>query len=390
MKRILALILTMVFCYTMVGSPIDETTAKQFAQNFWKENNIMAVRNGKVFKQMPEAARFVNVAPQHGYSAFYIFNNTAGKGYVIMAADDCVTPILGYSYENNFGDGELPPNFKAWLDNYALQIEEATTMKLNASEEIRNDWNCLRQCKTLPIKSEKAVGPLVQTKWNQSPYYNALCPYDSNAGARAVTGCVATAMAQVMKYWSHPAQGFGNHSYVPSSHPEYGTLYVDFSNTNYDYNDKNNNDRDSYNGNNSEEQDGKGKPDWNTSYSNEWRDGRWYNADGTQTYSGTLQWESNATGWWVEDTDGWYPTDSWQKIDNVWYYFKPDGYMASNEYYNGYWFNADGSWDDKYLLSWKQNSTGWWVEDISGWWPQSQWLKIDGSWYYFDASGYMV
>ena len=235
MKRILALILTMVFCYTMVGSPIDETTAKQFAQNFWKENNIMAVRNGKVFKQMPEAARFVNVAPQHGYSAFYIFNNTAGKGYVIMAADDCVTPILGYSYENNFGDGELPPNFKAWLDNYALQIEEATTMKLNASEEIRNDWNCLRQCKTLPIKSEKAVGPLVQTKWNQSPYYNALCPYDSNAGARAVTGCVATAMAQVMKYWSHPAQGFGNHSYVPSSHPEYGTLYVDFSNTNYNW-----------------------------------------------------------------------------------------------------------------------------------------------------------
>ncbi|MCR4845601.1 MAG: leucine-rich repeat protein [Eubacterium sp.] len=162
------------------------------------------------------------------------------------------------------------------------------------------------------------------------------------------------------------------------------------SNTNYDYNDKNNNDRDSYNGNNSEGQDGKGKPDRNTSYSNEWRDGRWYNADGTQTYSGTLQWKSNATGWWVEDTDGWYPTDSWQKIDNVWYYFKPDGYMASNEYYNGYWFNADGSWDDKYLLSWKSNSTGWWVEDISGWWPSSSWLKIDGYWYYFDASGYMV
>jgi hypothetical protein len=74
----------------------------------------------------------------------------------------------------------------------------------------------------------------------------------------------------------------------------------------------------------------------------------------------------------------------------VGYFFKPDGYMASNEYYNGYWLNSDGSWDDKYFLSWKQNSTGWWVEDISGWWPQSQWLKIDGSWYYFDASGYMV
>ena len=108
------------------------------------------------------------------------------------------------------------------------------------------------------------------------------------------------------------------------------------------------------------------------------------------TYPGTLQWKNNATGWWVEDTDGWYPTDKWQKIDGVWYYFKPDGYMAANEYYKGYWFNADGSWDEKYFLSWKSNATGWWVEDISGWWPSSSWLKIDGYWYYFDASGYMV
>ncbi len=125
-------------------------------------------------------------------------------------------------------------------------------------------------------------------------------------------------------------------------------------------------------------------------YSNEWVNGKWYNEDGTQTYPGTLQWKSNATGWWVEDTDGWYPTDKWQKIDGVWYYFKPDGYMAANEYFKGYWFNADGSWDDRYQLSWKSNATGWWVEDISGWWPSSCWLKIDGYWYYFDASGYMV
>ena len=127
-----------------------------------------------------------------------------------------------------------------------------------------------------------------------------------------------------------------------------------------------------------------------TSYSNEWVDGKWYNKDGTQTYKGTMQWKSNATGWWIEDSAGWYPTNTWQKIDGTWYFFKPDGYMASGEYYNGYWFNKDGSWDSQYLLSWKSNETGWWVEDISGWWPQSSWLKIDGYWYYFDASGYMV
>ncbi|MCR4846201.1 MAG: hypothetical protein K5865_05640 [Eubacterium sp.] len=132
------------------------------------------------------------------------------------------------------------------------------------------------------------------------------------------------------------------------------------------------------------------KADNKKKYSNEWVDGKWYDEFGNCAYEGILSWKSNATGWWVEDTAGWYPTSSWQKIDGVWYYFKPDGYMAANEYYNGYWFNANGSWDDQYFLSWKSDATGWWVEDISGWWPSSSWLKIDGYWYYFDASGYMV
>ena len=233
MKRILSLIVMMVFSYALVGGPIDENTAKQLAQNFWKENNVMAVKDGKVYKRQMDEARFVNVAPQHGYSEFFIFNNTAGKGYVIMAADNNVTPILGYSYENNFDGGELPPNFKAWLDGYAMQIREAASLRLNATEEIRNDWECLRQGKTMPVKSEKAVAPLVKTKWSQAPYYNDLCPYDRQVNQRAVTGCVATAMAQVMKYWSYPVHGLGNHSYVPSSHPEYGTQYADFSAVNY-------------------------------------------------------------------------------------------------------------------------------------------------------------
>ncbi len=125
-------------------------------------------------------------------------------------------------------------------------------------------------------------------------------------------------------------------------------------------------------------------------YSNEWIKGKWYSADGSQTYEGILEWKCNSTGWWVEDTSGWYPQSAWQKIDGIWYYFNSDGYMASSEYYGGYWFNGDGSWDEAYYLTWKSNSTGWWVEDKSGWWPASQWLKIDGSWYYFDSSGYMV
>ena len=128
----------------------------------------------------------------------------------------------------------------------------------------------------------------------------------------------------------------------------------------------------------------------NTNYKDEWINGKWYDSNGNNTYTGILEWRSDGTGWWVQDSSNWYPADLWQKIDGVWYYFKPDGYMAANEYYNGYWFNADGSWDPQYNLKWMSNASGWWVEDISGWWPSNSWLKINGNWYYFDGSGYMV
>ena len=127
-----------------------------------------------------------------------------------------------------------------------------------------------------------------------------------------------------------------------------------------------------------------------SNYKSEWVGGKYYDADGKQSYNGVLSWKSNSQGWWVQDSLGWYPTSSWQKIDGVWYYFKADGYMASNEYYYGYWFNSDGSWDSRYYLSWKSNASGWWVEDTSGWWPSNSWLKIDGCWYYFNGAGYMV
>lgn len=126
------------------------------------------------------------------------------------------------------------------------------------------------------------------------------------------------------------------------------------------------------------------------SYSNEWVDGKWYDADGNQSYSGTLEWKCNSAGWWVEDTANWYPVSCWQKIDGYWYYFDASGYMVSSAWQDGCWLGSDGAWTYEPAGSWKGNSSGWWFEDTSGWYPYSQWLKINGSWYYFDGSGYMV
>ena len=127
----------------------------------------------------------------------------------------------------------------------------------------------------------------------------------------------------------------------------------------------------------------------NTKYSCEWVKGKWYNKDGTQTYKYTMKWRSDKKGWWIVDTKGWYPKNQWQKIDGKWYYFKADGYMASNEWCKGYWLNKNGTWTYKRKAKWKKDKIGWWYGD-GKWYAQNQWQKIDGKWYFFDEKGYIT
>ena len=126
-------------------------------------------------------------------------------------------------------------------------------------------------------------------------------------------------------------------------------------------------------------------------YCNEWVNGKWYNANGVCDYNGTLSWKSNASGWWVEDTAGWYPVNQWQKIDGKYYFFTASGYMDYSEYRDGCWLGSDGAWVESYYGGhWASDATGWWYADASGWYPQNQWVWIDGYCYYFQADGYMA
>ncbi len=133
------------------------------------------------------------------------------------------------------------------------------------------------------------------------------------------------------------------------------------------------------------------KKDEKPDYENEWVDGQWYGADGNTDYTGIGAWKFNETGWWYEDSDDWYPVSQWLKIDGKWYYFKADGYMDYSEYRDGCWLGSDGAWDETYSGGhWMTNGTGWWYEDDADWYPVNQWLWIDGSCYYFYDTGYMA
>ena len=162
---------------------------------------------------------------------YYVFA-LQPKGFVIVAADDRVEPILGYSYDNNFAVANMPDHIRGWLDNYEKQIEAMTKSNLQAEPATQTKWARLKSGQAMSTKSSTTVGPLLTTTWDQGQYYNALCPEDVNGpDGHVLTGCVATAMAQIIHYWGYPVHGRGAHSYVNN----YGTMTVNYDSANYDY-----------------------------------------------------------------------------------------------------------------------------------------------------------
>lgn len=109
-------------------------------------------------------------------------------------------------------------------------------------------------------------------------------------------------------------------------------------------------------------------------------------------------WKQDKNGWWYLYSDGTYPANKWLNIDGKDYFFYPSGYIAMDEYVKSisygvnkklYYVDKDGVWDGKSYY-WKSNNKGWWFECEDGWYPIKEWCLIDGKWYYFDDSGYMV
>jgi glucan-binding YG repeat protein len=126
-------------------------------------------------------------------------------------------------------------------------------------------------------------------------------------------------------------------------------------------------------------------------YSKEWVKGKWYDKKGSQTYTGIGKWKKNSKGWWFGDNLGWYAKNQWQKIDGKWYFFDKEGYMEANAYRQGYYLKANGAWDGKAKVAgWKQDSKGWWYSLGGSDFLKNGWKKIDGNWYYFKATGYIA
>lgn len=230
MKKLFLILL--VFPALLYASPVDPATALKVAENFI---NSTESSNTNARKMPRKLKRMVSHSASAENQQYYIFNSEDSCGFVIVSADNCATPILGYSTEGYIDPNNLPIQLKDLLQAYNDEIQYAVDNNTQTEDSIKDLWSRYKKS-SLSHNTTAVVNELISTKWNQYPYYNIKCPADASLptkfGGHTTTGCVATAMAQIMKYWEYPNQGTGYKKY-DSQH--YGQLSANFAITSYDW-----------------------------------------------------------------------------------------------------------------------------------------------------------
>ena len=212
MKKFNLILLAFLFLsITINARPRNNSEAMQIAYRFFSKTSPQ----GDIRKS-PSALNAVQLlysqssdtSPEE--TLLYVFGKKESNGFVIVSGDDRSYDILGYSDSDNFDPENIPDNMKSWLDFYKAEINLLKDQPVipgfsRAVEKTANQTT--------------SVAPLLGgIKWNQGEPFNNLCPVVTSTNKRTVTGCVATGMAQVMKYHQWPVTGTGSNSYTSETH----------------------------------------------------------------------------------------------------------------------------------------------------------------------------
>ena len=186
MKLRCFLIISLVACawFGVQAAPVSETAARGIAEKFMQEKGMGAISTTRPAK-----------APRHGTAAqsdaaYYVFNGQ-DKGFVIVSGDDRTLAVLGYSDIGHFDANNVPPAMQGWLDLYAEELALLDAGKVTVDAAPRKE------------NTAGAERPLLRSKWGQNAPFNFECPVIDDK--YCVTGCTATAMAQIMYYHKWPA-----------------------------------------------------------------------------------------------------------------------------------------------------------------------------------------
>ena len=199
-------LLTLSILLTAMAAQAAPVTEAEARSNVWQFLNSKG-------KQKIKGARSLTLAhtiykggesQADGSPMLYVFNVNGDQGFVVASADDIALPILAYGNEGGFSQGEIPDNVRAWLQGYADQIaagQACGTSLQRVAQPSQSPWKCESQTKARAINANarRYIWPLLTTYWDQGFPYNLQCVFD---GTECLTGCVATAMAQLLYYWA--------------------------------------------------------------------------------------------------------------------------------------------------------------------------------------------
>ena len=187
MKRtFLSLVGLLVAMLTMAG-PVSLQQAQQRAQQFLGQRGAAPTSGSMRLAKKQTKLEQATSASADAY--YYVFNVGEQQGFVIVSGDDRTEEILGYADSGSFAEENMPDNMRAWLEGYQDQMRWM-------------DEHNYQPGNTAPKRlSGDEKGPLLSTTWDQDEPYNNNCPKFQNTSELCVTGCVATAMAQVLAYY---------------------------------------------------------------------------------------------------------------------------------------------------------------------------------------------
>jgi hypothetical protein len=201
MKKIKYLVSALLMGAVIVNAnPVTLNNAQKVAANFYNRTfNTNATSQTLVYTERSS----------DGQPVYYVFDINNNAGFVMVSAEDATVPVLGYSNEGSFVAPGAGNNVDFWMTQRKNEISTIRAKGITATSDIADEWNAyinntqLRN--THSIMS--SVNPLCVTTWDQPAPYNEYCPHGS------LTGCVATAMAQIMKYWAYPKVGLSSSCY---------------------------------------------------------------------------------------------------------------------------------------------------------------------------------
>lgn len=207
---------------SVLAQTVSEDEALDKALNFVMSQRPQMARGTEANVQLTLAHK----AAQQGETYYYVFNNANDGGFVIIGGDESAEEVLGYCDKGSFDLEQLPDNFRWWLSTYEQSIHRAISAQKATGEA--------KQAPKHAKAAQPNIEPLLTTQWDQTYPFNRAIPGNEDKPYRWYTGCVTTAVAQIMKYYEWPEHGWKLHQYEGYVSPYY--MYsVNFAEATYDW-----------------------------------------------------------------------------------------------------------------------------------------------------------